>query len=247
MSFVRRVKWALYAQLNGWLAHVAPDITPVDLAIWRRVQPHTMTSLERVLGLIEGIRYLVRSRIEGDIVECGVWRGGSMMAAALTLKETGDESRQLYLYDTYVGNPEGRERDRDWFGRPAEGEHAKSERKGSTWLKASLDDVKANMARTEYPSHRIHCVVGMVESTIPREAPEKIALLRLDTNFYDSNAHVMRHLYPRLVPGGILLLDDYGYWTGARDAVDEYFSATKEPIYLARLDATGRVAVKLLS
>ena len=91
---------------------------------------------------------------------------------------------------------------------------------------------------------RVEFVQGRVENTLPAAAPPEIALLRLDTDWYESTRHELEHLYPRLVDGGVLIVDDYGYWQGARQAVDEYFGETGEAILLNRIDDTGRIAVK---
>ena len=90
------------------------------------------------------------------------------------------------------------------------------------WANAGLEDVRQGMSETGYPEERVHFVQGMVEDTIPNHAPDRIAVLRLDTDWYASTRHELEHLYPRLVPGGVLLLDDYGYWEGSRRATEEY-------------------------
>ena len=84
----------------------------------------------------------------------------------------------------------------------------------------------------------------MVEDTIPNQAPKEIALLRLDTDWYESTLHELEHLYPRLVSGGVLIIDDYGHWRGAREAVDEYIDKHKLKLFLTRIDYTGRLCVK---
>src|ERR1051325_10354963 len=85
---------------------------------------------------------------------------------------------------------------------------------------------------------------GTVEETIPAQAPERIALLRLDTDWYESTRHELVHLYPRLVPGGVLIIDDYGHWEGARKAVDEYIAQNNLRLFLNRIDYAGRLAIK---
>jgi len=217
-----------------------------DQATVRAVQEYTMTSPERIAAVCDAVRYLVRNKIEGDIVECGVWRGGSMMAIARTLLEEGDTARDLYLYDTYTGMTEPTEFDADGHGRSA----AKGMRRfgrddagNSNWCNASLEDVTANIARTRYPQERCHFVVGPVEETIPDTLPGPIALLRLDTDWYESTKHELEHLFPLAVPRGVLILDDYGHWQGARRAVDEYFAGLDYVPLLNRIDYTGRIAV----
>jgi predicted O-methyltransferase YrrM len=107
-----------------------------------------------------------------------------------------------------------------------------------------LADVQANLRSTGYPVERMRFVVGDVADTVPREAPERIAILRLDTDWYASTRHELEHLYPRLAVGGVLIVDDYGHWEGARLAVDEFLERTSAPILLNRIDYTGRIGVK---
>ncbi|MDN5794481.1 MAG: TylF/MycF family methyltransferase [Intrasporangium sp.] len=202
-----------------------------------------MTSQFKVLGLIDGLRYLHRYGIEGDIVECGVWRGGSMMAAALTLMELGDAGRELYLYDTFEGMSEATEEDmRRRDGRSAADLLTGAGVDSALRARATLEDVREGMDSIGYPGP-IHYVQGKVEKTIPGTAPERIALLRLDTDWFASTAHELEHLYPRLAPGGVLILDDYGYWDGARKATDDFLDRTGEQLFLVRI-SEGRIAVK---
>jgi O-methyltransferase len=178
-------------------------------------------------------------------VECGVWRGGSMQAAARTLLAVNDTSRDLHLFDTFDGMPAPSERDvRRSDERTAEDLLAEEERERSlVWAVATLEDVREGFAQIPYPSERIHFVKGRVEDTIPEHAPERISILRLDTDWYESTRHELEHLYPRLSSGGVLLLDDYGYWEGAREAVDEFLEETGARLLLVRM-ASGRLAVK---
>ena len=108
----------------------------------------------------------------------------------------------------------------------------------------SEQQVRETLLSTGYPSERLHLVRGPVEETLPTGAPAQLSLLRLDTDWYESTAHELRHLYPRLSTGGVLIIDDYGHWEDARRAVDEYFDSEAAPLLLNRIDYTGRVAVK---
>lgn len=222
-----------------------PDVEPWVEAIINRVRPYTMTSAERISTLCHAIRYVTEHNIPGDVVECGVWRGGSMMAAALSLQEEQDLSRTLYLFDTFAGMPPPSDVDRSWTGETAFSLLDKADRSALIWACASIDEVRANLATTNYPTERVKFVEGSVEDTIPREAPEQIAILRLDTDWYESTKHELIHLYPKLSVGGILIIDDYGAWEGARKAVDEYIRENKLLLFLHRIDQTGRTAVKL--
>jgi O-methyltransferase len=204
-----------------------------------------MTSPERIDSVCQATRYVHEQGIEGAIVECGVWRGGSMMAVALPLLEAGERERELYLYDTFAGMTEPGELDTDRRGRSARSmiRGLAPAGEGSEWCKASLEDVETNLRSTGYPPGRVRYVPGLVEETIPATVPERIAFLRLDTDWYESTRHELDHLIPRMVPGGVLILDDYGHWQGARRAVDEYLAETGLPLLLNRVDYTARIAV----
>jgi O-methyltransferase len=226
-------------------AEFPPDFTPREIDIIRAVRPFTMTSPERLYGLIQAVYYLVQSNIPGAIVECGVWRGGSMMAIAQTLLELQHASRELYLFDTFEGMLPPQAIDRNYRGEPAEHLMAVEARKTSrVWAVASLEEVQQNLEQTGYTVQHVHYIQGKVEDTIPARAPEQIALLRLDTDWYESTQHELEQLFPRLVSGGVLIVDDYGHWEGARKAVDEYITRQRLHLLLCRMDYTGRIAIK---
>ena len=169
-----------------------------------------------------------------------------MVAAALTLIQLGDTTRDLYLFDTYAGMTDPSDRDRTYSGRSADAVLSNAARREGRnyWCIAGIEDVTANMAATGYPMERVHLVRGPVEDTVPEQAPDQIALLRLDTDWYTSTKHELNHLYPRLVSGGVMVIDDYGHWEGARGAVDEYIGTLTAKPMLARIDYTGRCCVK---
>lgn len=211
------------------------------MEIFDRCRPFTMTSPERAFALHGAVDYLVRNSVPGDFVETGVWRGGSSMIAALTLLANDVRDRDLWLYDTYEGMVEPTEVDRSFDGRSAKSQFDSN----PDWCAASFDDVSTNMAATGYPFDRIHMIKGKVEDTIPSAGvPDSIALLRLDTDWYESNKHELENLFPRLVSGGVLLIDDYGHWQGVRRAVDEYFDMQGIKGMLHRIDYTGRMLIK---
>ncbi|MFE2988233.1 TylF/MycF/NovP-related O-methyltransferase [Streptomyces sp. NPDC059262] len=211
--------------------------------IIRAVKPYTMTSPERLNAFILATRHVVRHDIPGDIVECGVWRGGSMQACAKALLSQGDTGRDLYLFDTYEGMTPPTEEDLRRDGKSAEELLAAQGKDRPIWAVATLDDVKSGFRDVPYPEDRLHFVRGKVEDTVPGQAPEQISILRLDTDWYASTKHELDHLYDRLVPGGVLLIDDYGYWQGSRQAVDEFMEKRGERLLLLRMDE-GRIAVK---
>ncbi|WPU98529.1 TylF/MycF/NovP-related O-methyltransferase [Mucilaginibacter sp. cycad4] len=222
------------------------DFDKATLDTYHKVKPYTMTTPERIASLCNAVNYLVKNNIQGDFVECGVWRGGSTMAAIDTLIKAGDTRRDIYLYDTFEGMSEPTELDKVFTGTGAD-ELMNSSRKEdptSVWCYSALEEVQANVGTLKYPKQLVHYVKGKVEDSIPQTLPGKIALLRLDTDWYESTKHELEHLYPLLVPGGVIIIDDYGHWEGARKAVDEYIEGNKLPLLLNRIDYTGRIGVK---
>jgi hypothetical protein len=216
-----------------------PDFEDDEIAIIRAVEPYTMTGTERIHSLIRAVKYIVANEIPGDLVECGVWRGGSVMAMALTLLQLSCKDKRLYLFDTFSGMTEPGDKDVDYLGQYA---HDRLEQVRSV---SSEEDARAAVYSTGYDRSQIHFVRGPVEETIPARAPDLISLLRLDTDWYDSTRHELIHLFPRLAPRGVIIVDDYGHWRGARQAVDEYLAQNHIPMFLHRIDYTGRLGIKV--
>ena len=205
----------------------------------------TMTSIYNMYALFNIIRYVVARKIPGDFVECGVWRGGSAMLAAMALLKLGDNRRKIYLYDTYEGMSRPGVNDIRHDGASAEPIWLESQTGDrSTWALASIEEVTYNMKTTSYPMDKVVFVKGKVEDTLPFVMPDRIAVLRLDTDWYESTLHELTTLFPLVQKGGVLIIDDFGWWKGCRRAVDEYFA--DKPILLTRICVSGaRVGVKL--
>lgn len=225
---------------------IIAEFGPEEKKILDFVGPYTMTSPERILSLIQAVKYVVKNQIEGDVVECGVWKGGSSMATALSLLDIADTSRHIYLYDTFEGMPLPSKHDVKYNGHQAAATFKTNmiNENSSDWCRAALDEVKANLMSTGYPFEKLHFIKGKVEETIPRIIPRKIAILRLDTDWYESTKHEMEHLFPLLSNGGVLIVDDYGHWQGSKKAIDEYIAEQNIPLFLNRIDFTGRLAIK---
>ena len=214
------------------------DLDDSGRAIVEAVRPYTLTPPGRVAALCGAVDYLVDNDVPGAFVECGLWKGGSLMAAALRLRDRGVTDREVVGFDTFTGMTDPGEFDQDFRGIQQVPEDA-----GSQLPKGmSFGEVTENLRSTGYPAERIRLVEGDVAETVPGQAPERIALLRLDTDFYESTRHELEQLYPRLVDGGVLLIDDYGHYRGSRKAVDEYFADKR--IFLVRVDFSARMGIK---
>jgi hypothetical protein len=223
-----------------------PDMDKAFFKLAKQCKPYTMTSTERLYSVYKSVEYLTKNKIDGDYIECGVWKGGSSMMIVLCLMKNKCTDKKIYLYDTYEGMSEPTESDINHGNYKAEDKYIKTmnSERGSDWCRSEIDEVKENLYSTGYPKENIIFIKGKVEDTIPKTIPEKIALLRLDTDWYESTKHEMEHLYPLVSQKGVLIIDDYGHWQGCRKAIDEYISKNKLPILLNRIDYTGRTAIK---
>ena len=232
--------------------HVYRDIIeddPDDLYFHKTIDkfaPYTMTVLRGIepsYSLYKAIQYVVENKIPGDFVECGVWRGGSVILIALALTHFGDTNRKIFLYDTFTGMTKPDEKDVDWDGLNLQ---KKWEKDPSTqWgYGGSLEEVRKNVYASNYPKDNFVFVEGPVEHTLPDTVPEKIALLRLDTDWYASTYHELVHLYPIISVGGILIIDDYGWCRGVRKATNKFIKEIKLNLFLSRIDESVRLAVK---
>ncbi|WP_268035824.1 TylF/MycF/NovP-related O-methyltransferase [Algoriphagus sp. PAP.12] len=221
------------------------DFSKEELDIISAVSKFTMTSPERLVTLIRSVIYLENNGIKGDFIECGVWKGGSVMAMIKVLQSIEVKDREIWLFDTFQGMTEPIDFDSKFDDTKA----AKlllddSSKKSNVWAVSSLDEVSSNIASLNYPSKNLKFVQGPVEETLLTTEIDEIALLRLDTDWYESTKIELEILFPKLVKGGILIIDDYGHWKGCKKAVDEYFQKLDYPIFLNRIDYTGRTFVK---
>lgn len=223
------------------------DATSADATLIASLRPFSMTSAGRLWSVLNAVRYIEAEGIPGAIVECGVWRGGSMMAAARELQRLGSSDREMWLYDTYAGMTAPTAADVEAGTGVTAAEMLETTAVGdgnNVWCVAGRADVEANMRSTGYPMERITFVEGDVAQTLHSSVPDSIALLRLDTDWYESTKVGLEVLYPRLAVGGVCILDDYGHWEGARKAVDEYFALNGPRPFMHPIDYSGRVFIK---
>lgn len=211
-----------------------------DEELIAEIAPFTKSSPQRIAAMASALGQIDREHIVGDIVECGVWRGGNIILARRL-----SPSRTCWLFDTFTGMTEPEDIDVSASGRKAIDSYNGRKKPGGKWSGVSLDEVRANIGvpKGVNDSH-LRFVAGAVESTLldPANIPAKIALLRLDTDWHASTKVELEVLYPRLQPSGILIVDDYGHWMGARKAVDEYFGTSGSRFQ--KIDYTAVMMVK---
>lgn len=207
----------------------------------------SMVSIDRLWAVIQATKYIVNNNIEGDFVECGVWRGGCSLAVAMVLEDLKSD-RKVFLFDTFEGMTEPTNYDVSHFNLVAKNKFLSSKRSGyNSWCYASIEDVKEQFKKFGL-ENKASFIKGDVLKTLSEESnlPKKIALLRLDTDWYESTKFEMKVLYPRLEKHGILLIDDYGHWKGSKKAIDEYFINEKPSSHplMWKIDYTGRGIIK---
>jgi hypothetical protein len=241
--FLARWFEALAQKLTGPHAMI-PELSSDDEKLLHAARGLSMTSPVAQWEFIQAIRHIEATNVPGDIVECGVWRGGNLVIAGL-LRTRFNFDRCIWAFDTFAGMTAPSSAD----FKPAqmldvEKKFSDSKREDhNEWCFASESEVQQNF-ETRVGSTGLRTIKGPVEQTLRRveNLPEKIAILRLDTDFYESTKIELEVLYPRLSSGGVLIVDDYGEWAGARQAVDEYFAG--QPVWLHYVTHTVRLMVK---
>jgi len=180
---------------------------------------HTET-LQQVL---DAVAYVINNNIPGDFVEIGVYKGVMVMAMCAKLKQMGITDRYIYLYDTFEGMVEPSDKDKYCHNGLAPDVN-----NTAVMSRAPIDEVKFNLSLTGYPENKIHYVIGDICKTDLEKIPSVIAFLRLDTDWYESTKFELLHFVPNVAENGVITQDDYNWWKGATDAVNEYLSAHQD-------------------
>lgn len=191
--------------------------------LYTRASPFSLVHITGFYNVFQSMKYIYNNRIPGDIAECGCFLGGMGIFMALLRDHLGMR-KKIHLFDSFEGFPPGEED-------VTHGEVAKSVK-----FVNILEDVKDNFRQTMSDVHDVEFIEGFVEKTLPETTVENLCLVRLDTDFYNSTKVEFVHLYPRLVRGGVLIIDDYGWFEGSRRATDEYLASLTYPPLLNRID-----------
>jgi O-methyltransferase len=184
-------------------------------------------SLEHSDELFNELEYIRRNNIHGDFVECGVWKGGIILGIMEYLYYHNMMDRRVWLYDTFNGLTEPTEEDYEINGSHIstrrQWEQQRVNETTNQWCLSTLDEVKNNLSKSNFPKENVVYVVGDICETLKlqQNIPNEICLLRLDTDWYESTKMEMDVLYPKVVCNGVVIVDDYNYWNGSRKAIDE--------------------------
>ena len=217
-----------------------------DIQMCELVRPYTKLTAYRIKSLIAAVRYIVKAGVSGAFVDCGVWKGGSALTMIYTLMALKSQIKDSYLYDTFAGMAEPTDVDVSVSGFVAKKKFLADQISPTknNWCLSDIEEVKRVLFNTGYNKEALKFVKGKVEDTIPQTIPNEISLLRLDTDWYTSTKHELTHLFPLLKSGGVLIIDDYGEWEGARKAVDEYILDNNLNLLLTYVDTSCVITVK---
>ena len=235
--------------VNSWYLrqeNYVPEISDEELKIIKKIQPYTMCKMANHWAIIQSLKHIKKNNIEGDLVECGVFRGGNIILFKKIIDLIGIQ-KKIFAYDTFEGMSKPGEFDKDLKDINASDTYNKYKSSKVPWCFSEINEVKNNILKFNIEiANNFKFVKGKVEDTLKNESnlPKKISLLRLDTDFYESTKIELNVLFPRLQPGGILIIDDYGHWKGSKKAVDEYFYNDKKFNWFHRIDYASRLLIK---
>ena len=246
-SLFKKINYNLHKIEPIKLSNEYPELNNFERELIDICSKYSMTSLERMFALMKAINFIDENNVEGDFVECGVWKGGNLILFQ-KLNEKFKLNKKIYAYDTFEGMTEPEDIDETFDGKSSKDILNKLYKKNVNRKKniviadCSIDEVKKNFEMYSNSKNLI-CIKGSVEKTlnVKENLPKKISILRLDTDWYSSTKKELEILFPLLEKNGILIIDDYGFWKGARKAVDEYF--LNKNITMFKIDFTGRMII----
>jgi O-methyltransferase len=249
VKFLKNLGYSIHP-INNKYHNIAVELDDNDVDLIKYVldSGYTMTSVPRLVNTLKSLRYVVENKIPGDFVECGVWRGGNGILAKKLFDEL-DSERCVWMFDTFEGMTEPTELDVKAHTKQQAFKNYISKQLDThnEWCYSSLEEVQNNCSKSGLNFDDFKFVKGDVCKTLleKQNIPQGISVLRLDTDWYQSTKAELEILYPILTVGGVLIIDDYGGWEGARKAVDEYFLKMNYKPLFNVIDYTGRSAIKM--
>jgi len=233
---------------NSWYKrqeNYVSEIEDSELDILKKIKDFSMCSIPNHWAIIQSIKYINENKIEGDLVESGVYKGGNLILMNY-LNDKLNLSKKIFAYDTFEGMPEENKKiDYDLTNKSAS--ETRKQYNNKEWCYASLNLVKENLSKFDKSfEKKFKFIKGKVEDTLLKEEnlPKKISFLRLDTDFYESTKKELEILFPRLEKNGILIIDDYGHWKGSKKATNDYFQKDKKFRFFHRIDYASRLYIK---
>jgi hypothetical protein len=223
---------------------------------WQSVSEHTQLSQAGILNLETMARYAIDSGIKGAFVECGTWRGGALSFWARAFLRNGGKPQinPLFGFDSFEGMPGVTAEDGTWasemlHGRPMDAlppEELTGSLKPHAMNAAEEKTCRAIVAASGFPPAHTQIVKGWFQDSLPqwKEKIGPIAVLRLDGDWYESTRTCLENLFDLVVPGGVVIIDDYGYFVGCQKAVNEFLAARGLQPELVTVDVCVRYFIK---
>ena len=248
-SILKKFNYRLIKKENESLDFQYPEYTKEELKIIETAKLFTMTSYQKLNCLLRSIQHVNNKNLEGDFVECGVWKGGNLILFKNMMTKLNITNKSIYAFDTFEGMSKPTDIDVDIRF---------NKQKAYDVMKNSVKDYNIHNIHSYYPIEKVrenlinNCneieniklIKGDVLKTllISENIPDKISILRLDTDWYESTKIELEILFPKLVKDGILIIDDYGDYLGCKKAVDDYFKDKKFNIF--KVDSGARMLIK---
>jgi O-methyltransferase len=236
---------------NNSLKYLYPEATDTEINFVESASKFSMTGHDRIFCLLRAIQHVDNNNLEGDFVECGVWKGGNLILFKKMIEKLNIKDKKIYGFDTFEGMSEPTDHDSDGDGYLGgfKAEYYMSKQKKDVNIDnihsyAPINIVEQNFINNTDNMDNLILIKGKVEDTLKVQSniPEKISILRLDTDWYESTKIELEILYPRLVKNGVLIIDDYGEWSGSRKATNEFFKDKK--IAMFKIDRAARLIFK---
>ena len=202
--------------------------------------PYTMVGYKRLSNVYELSKKVVKSNLQGDFVECGVWKGGCSAVMGFVAQKEG-RGRKTWLFDSFEGLPEPGKEDGDLAKTYSENK-MQGQMKTINKCVGPMEDVKKIIFDIlKLNKENIKLKKGWFQDTLPlaKEKIEKISILRLDGDWYESTKVCLDNLYDNVSAGGYVVIDDYGHWEGAKKALNEFFEQRNINPKLVKIDYTG--------
>lgn len=199
----------------------------------------TMTSTQNLAFTSWACRQIATRGVDGDFVEVGTWRGGHGIIAHHTF-ESCQSKRHIVLADTFDGMLGESDLDRNLRTGLTAAEWMDDFNRGKKWNPTNQMQVARNLRETGVPDDRFTLLGGDIRKMKIEQFPSKIAILRVDVDWYQPTRSCLELLAPLVSPGGIIIVDDYGSWAGAKQAVDEYLEGSAKISGMFPIDASAR-------
>lgn len=232
---------SIYKKIRFWKNISLNDIFNFEkIALFKKVYPYTMVGFKRLSNVYELAKDIEKNKISGAFVECGVWKGGCIAAMAFVASKASSQ-RKIWLFDSFEGLPEPTEKD-GFEAKNYSGDKSSGKLETINKCVGLVEDVnKIFFDVLRIKPENVVIKKGWFQDTFPIEKNKigPISILRLDGDWYESTKCCLANLYDIVIPGGYIIMDDYGHWEGARRAAEEFFAFKNIKPDLIKIDYTG--------